>query len=150
MTGGALRWAGRVSCVAAEELSEPAPPRRVGRRRAANARGGRQHRHEVKVTAEEEARLLALAVEQGVTVPRLLVESALAGPVGETASERRVLLTELFAVHRTVAGVANNVNQIARKLNTTYELAAETSQVLDAARSTMQRIDGVIDRLGMS
>ena len=102
------------------------------------------------MTEEEEARLLVLAGEQGVTVPRLLVESALARSVGETASERRALLTELFAVHRTVAGVANNVNQIARKLNTTYELAAETSQVLDAARSTMQRIDGVIDRLGMS
>ncbi len=136
--------------MATEEAPGAAQSRRVGRRRAANARGGRQHRHEVKVTAEEEARLLALAGEQGVTVPRLLVESALAGAVGETASERRVLLTELFAVHRTVAGVANNVNQIARKLHTTDELAAETSQVLAAARSTMQRIDGVIDRLGMS
>ena len=136
--------------MAAEELSEPAPPRRVGRRRAANARGGRQHRHEVKVTEEEETQLQGLAGEQGVTVPRLLVESALAGAVGETASERRVLLTELFAVHRTVAGVANNVNQIARKLHTTDELAAETSQVLGAARTTMSRIDAVIDRLGMS
>ena len=122
----------------------------VGRRRRANARGGRSHRHEVKVSAEEEARLVALAEAQGVTVPRLLVESALAGPVGETASERRVLITELFAVHRTVAGVANNVNQIARKLHATDELAAETSQVLAAARSTMSRIDAVIDRLGMS
>lgn len=136
--------------MATEEALGAAQSRRVGRRRAANARGGRQHRHEVKVTAEEEAQLQGLAAEQGVTVPRLLVESALAGPVGETASERRALLTELFAVHRTVAGVANNVNQIARKLHVTDELAAETSQVLEAARSTMQRIDAVIDRLGMS
>lgn len=122
----------------------------VGRRRRANARGGRSHRHEVKVTAEEEARLAALAEAQGVTVARLLVESAMAGPRGETASERRALITELFAVHRSVAGVANNVNQIARKLHTTDELAAETRQVLQAALATMAGIDAVIDRLAMS
>ena len=122
----------------------------AGRRRRANARGGRQHRHEVKVTAEEEARLVALAEAQGVTVPRLLVESAMAGERGETASERRALLVELFAVHRAVAGVANNVNQITRKLHTTDELAAETSQVLRAARATMQRLDAAIDKLAMT
>ena len=122
----------------------------VGRRRRANARGGRPHRHEVKVTAEEESRLTELAAEQGVTVPRLLVESAMSGERGETPSERRELITELFAVHRSVAGVANNVNQIARKLHTTDELAVETRQVLRAALATMAGIDAVIDRLAMS
>ncbi|MFN8185222.1 MAG: plasmid mobilization relaxosome protein MobC [Candidatus Nanopelagicales bacterium] len=104
----------------------------------------------MKVTAEEEARLVALAEAQGVTVARLLVESAMAGERGETASERRALITELFAVHRSVAGVANNVNQIARKLHATDELAVETGQVLAAALATMAGIDVVIDRLGMS
>ena len=104
----------------------------------------------MKVTAQEEARLLELAEAQGVTVPRLLVESAMAGERGETASERRAVITELFAVHRAVAGVANNVNQITRKLHTTDELAAETSQVLRAARATMQRLDAVIDKLAMT
>lgn len=122
----------------------------MGRRRRANARGGRSHRHEVKVSAEEEARLVALAEAQGVTVARLLVESAMAGERGETASERRALITELFAVHRSVAGVANNVNQIARKLHTTDELAVETRQVLAAALATMAGIDAVIDRLATS
>ena len=127
-----------------------APRRSQARRRRANEAGGRQHRHQVKVTAEEEARLLELAEAQGVTVPRLLVESAMAGERGETASERRALITELFAVHRAVAGVANNVNQITRKLHTTDELAAETSQVLHAARATIQRLDAVIDKLAMT
>lgn len=122
----------------------------VGRRRQANARGGRSHRHEVKVSAEEESRLVALAEAQGVTVARLLVESAMSGERGETASERRALITELFAVHRSVAGVANNVNQIARKLHTTDELAVETRQVLQAALATMAGIDAVIDRLAVS
>lgn len=134
----------------AEQAGSSRPRPGGGRRRRANARGGRSHRHEVKVTAEEEARLVALAQEQGVTVARLLVESAMAGEGGETASERRVLITELFAVHRSLAGVANNVNQITRKLHTTDELAAETSQVLRAARATMQRLDAVIDKLAMT
>ena len=133
-----------------QEWGSSRPRPAVGRRRRANARGGRSHRHEVKVTAEEEARLLALAEAQGVTVARLLVESAMAGERGETASERRALITELFAVHRSVAGVANNVNQIARKLHTTDELAVETRQVLQAALATMAGIDAVIDRLAVS
>ncbi len=42
-------------------------------------RPGRQHSHRVLVTAEEEARLVRLAAAGRVTVPRLLVEPALAG-----------------------------------------------------------------------
>ncbi len=123
--------------------------RRGGRRRRANAKGGRHHRHEVKVTPEEEARLLLVAQGLGVTVSRLLVESALASERGETATERARLLTELFAVHRTLAGVANNVNQIAKKLHATGELAVETGVVLGEARAVMSRIDGLIDGLAL-
>ena len=123
--------------------------RRGGRRRRANAKGGRHHRHEVKVTPEEEARLLMVAQAQGVTVSRLLVESALAGERGETATERAGLITELFAVHRTLAGVANNVNQIAKKLHGTGELAVESGVVLGEARAVMARIDGLIDGLAL-
>ena len=123
--------------------------RRGGRRRRANAKGGRHHRHEVKVTPEEEARLLVVAQGQGVTVARLLVESALASERGETATERAGLITELFAVHRTLAGVANNVNQIAKKLHATGELAVETGVVLGEARAVMARIDALIDGLAL-
>ena len=122
---------------------------RGGRRRRANAKGGRHHRHEVKVTPEEEARLLLVAQSLGVTVSRLLVESALAGERGETATERARLLTELFAVHRTLAGVANNVNQIAKKLHGTGELAVESGVVLGEARAVMARIDALIDGLAL-
>ena len=47
------------------------------RRRRANVDGGRMHRHEVKVSPEEEAQLLALAEKHRVTIPRLLIEAAL-------------------------------------------------------------------------
>ena len=63
-------------------MSEHAPENRLfARRRRANVEGGRQHHHKVKVTPEEEGMLLRLAEAQHVTIPRLLVESALAALV---------------------------------------------------------------------
>lgn len=121
-----------------------------GRRRRANVEGGRQHRHEVKVTPEEEGVLLRLAGEQRVTIPRLLVESALAADAGETATERRNTIVRLFELHRLLAAVSNNVNQIAKATNATGELQAETVETLRAVRRTAERIDAAVDELSLS
>lgn len=117
------------------------------RARRENVPGGRQHRHVVKVSPEEEALLLAKAAAQGVTIPRLLVESAMAGG-GETASQRRQLLAELFAVHRLLGSIANNVNQIAKATNATLEPQDETGATFAAVRRVAARIDDVIDTVG--
>lgn len=119
------------------------------RRRRANVPGGRRHSHEVKVTPEEEALLLQRAEAQRVTVARLLVESALA-PQGETPTQRRELLAEMFAVNRLLGNLANNVNQIAKATNATGEWQAETAATLAAVRRTSARIDDAIDRLALS
>ena len=50
-----------------------------------------------------------------MSVPRLMVESALSGV--ETPTERRRLVAELFEARRLLATVANNVNQLARAAN---------------------------------
>ncbi len=123
--------------------------RRLSRRRRANVPGGRHHSHEVKVTPEEEARLLQLAESQRVSVPRLLIESALAVPAGECLTERRDALVMLFGVQRLLAGIANNVNQIARATNATGEWQDETAATLAAVRRTSGRIDDAIDGLGL-
>lgn len=101
------------------------------------------------VTPEEEALLLQRAEEHRVTVPRLLIESALA-PTGETPTERRNAVVELFAVHRLLAGIANNVNQMARATNATGEVQAEMVATLRAVRRVAERIDDTVDRLGTS
>jgi len=116
-------------------------------RRRRRVEGGRQHRHEVKVTAEEEGRLLALALRYQVSVPKLLVDSTLSGGAATNAAGREELLAELFRAHRLLAGIANNVNQIARATNATGEAQAETSATLAAVRRTAERIDGLIDEL---
>lgn len=93
---------------------------------------------------------MALALRYRVSVPKLLIDSALAGGAANAAANASVrdeLLTELFKAYRVLAGIANNVNQIARATNATGEAQAETSATLAAVRRTAERIDGLIDQL---
>jgi len=129
-------------------MAEPADRGMFGRRRRANVKGGRQHRHEVWVTPEEEGRLSQLALAQKVTIPRLLVESALASEAPVTVTQQKEAIAELFAVHRLLAAVSNNVNQIARATNATGELQDGTREALAKVRQVAARIDEVIDDLG--
>ena len=69
----------------------------------------------VKLTEEERDQLRARAAELGVSVPRLMVESALSEV--ETPTDRRRLVAELFETRRLLATVANNVNQLAHSAN---------------------------------
>ncbi len=132
-------------------MGENAPDDRLlTRRRRANVAGGRLHQHKVKVTPEEEGVLLRLAEAQRVTVPRLLVESTLAAASGETPTERRDAIAELFRLHRLLAAISNNVNQIANATNATGEVHDELVATLRAVRRTAERIDGAIDGLALS
>jgi hypothetical protein len=92
----------------------------------------------VLLTVQEQAQLRARAGALGVSVPRLLVESALSGV--ETPAERRGWIAELFELRRLLATVANNVNQLARTANTTGELPS---------RAWLTRTLGEVDELLM-
>lgn len=120
------------------------------RRRRANVEGGRRAEHRVKVSAEEEGALLRLANERGITVPRLLVEAALSGERSETHTERQNLIAMFFQLHRLLANVANNVNQIARATNATRESQPETFETLDDVRRVAMRLDELIDEMSAS
>lgn len=115
------------------------------RRRRANVEGGRQHFHKVKVTPAEEAQLLQLAEAQGVTIPRLLVESALSSTRGETPTERKQVIAELFAVHTLLARLSNNVNQIARHANAGDEFPKDAASTLTYVRKLAFRISDVVE-----
>ena len=129
---------------------ETAAAPQTERRRRANAPGGRRHKHEVKVTPEEEGRLLRLALAQRVTIPRLLVETTLASETGETVTERRNAIGKLFELHRLLAAVSNNVNQIAKATNAPGQRQAETDATLAAVRRVAERIDAAVDELSLS
>ena len=133
---------------AARQGGQGSQPRLLGRRRRANVKGGRQHEHKVRVSPEEEGRLVALAETQRATVPRLLVESALAGG-GETPAARRAAMQELFALHRLLAAVSNNVNQMAKATNATGDVQEEMVVTLAKVRQVAERIDDAIDGLSL-
>jgi uncharacterized protein (DUF1778 family) len=120
------------------------------RRRRANldVEGGRRRRLEVLVDDDERDRLIAAAAAQGVTVPRLLVESALA-PAGETATQRQATLTRLFAMRRTLGGLGVNVNQIAHQANTDEEVPAGADAAIDEVRDLLARLSTVLDELDL-
>lgn len=118
-----------------------------GRRRQANATGGRPVSHRVNVTAAEEGMLVRLAEAQHVTVARLLVESALASEAPVTSTQQRAAMAELFAVHRLLGNIANNVNQIAKVANTTGEIQGSLPATMDAVRRTARRIDEILDEV---
>lgn len=119
------------------------------RRRQANVVGGRPARRVVKLSASEDAALSLAAVEQGVTVPRLLKESALAASRGETVTERRRVLTALNVLTGQLARIGNNLNQIARGLNTDGELHGDVRGSLEELRGVLRDVDEVIESLAL-
>ena len=132
-------------------MAEKDGTHRVWRRRAENVPGGREFRHVVRVSADEEARLVVLSKQQRVTIPRLLVSSALSRDTARiTVEQQRELLTELFALPRLLGNMANNVNQIAKVANSTRELPPQTDAVLSAAWAALRRVDRQIERFGLS
>jgi hypothetical protein len=98
------------------------------------------------VTDGELAVLRSRAASAGVSVPRLLAESAL-GPPGSTVSERRAVMVTLLAARRVLAGAANNLNQVARWSNihedAHVDVDAAVAAVSAAAAVFESRVDDV-------
>jgi hypothetical protein len=69
----------------------------------------------VKLSTTEREQLDQLASQRGVTVGRLLVESALSASM--PAADRLRAIDELNRLNRLLANVAGNVNQIAYQAN---------------------------------
>ncbi|MGY5319294.1 plasmid mobilization relaxosome protein MobC [Neomicrococcus lactis] len=97
----------------------------------------------------EDAALRVAAASMGVTVPRLLKESALSVSRGETVTERHELIKELFLVQRGIAAVGNNINQIARAANATGEISEELQGSLAYTRGVLKRMDVVMESLSL-
>ncbi len=111
-----------------------------GRTRRARESLRREVIQKVKLTDEERDRLRARAAELGMSVPRLLVESALSGVA--TPTERRRTVAELFEIRRLLATVANNVNQLARSANISGQVASERR-----LEQTLAKVDELIAQL---
>ena len=125
---------------------ENAARSRFSRRRRENKPAGSKKRRDVWVTVEEEAALVARAEREKVTVPNLLISSALSEH-SDSPTERRAIAAELMSLHNLLARSSNNINQLARQANATSEFPAEAREALKHIRSVAMRIDDVIDGL---
>jgi uncharacterized protein (DUF1778 family) len=99
-------------------------------RRLKRQPGGRTKVVWVRLSDREATVIKARAERAGVSVPRFLVESAVTGE--QTVSERHALYRTLLATRRTVAGLANNVNQLARVANATGRVPGELGEMARA------------------
>ncbi|ABM10714.1 conserved hypothetical protein (plasmid) [Paenarthrobacter aurescens TC1] len=141
---GSLRWAFEGGTGMSDEESTHRP--NLSRRRRANTPAGTKKRRDVWVTVEEEAALVARAEREKVTVPNLLVSSALAERT-DSPTERRAIGAELMQLHNLLARSSNNINQLARQANATGEFPVEAREALKHLRTVAMRIDRAIEGL---
>lgn len=83
----------------------------------------RRPQFSVRLSPEERAQLDRLAGEKGVSVGRLLVESALSGAWDRDLRES--VLTALWRVNRLLANVTGSLNQLAHQANIAEQVVAE-------------------------
>lgn len=102
--------------------------------------GRRPHRTIIRHTDAEFVRVQAMAVVEGVSVPRLYERALLAGDV-VAAEKLTTIHGDLIVIGRLLANAANNVNQAAKVANTTGEVHA--GQLLAA----VDLLDGQADRV---
>lgn len=127
--------------------SSPVRARAQRRRRQPNVSGARPVRRELTLSIEDDARLVELAAAAGVSVPRLLVEAALAEH-GETATDRSALRTEFFHARRLMSAVSNNLNQMTRAANATGEVQEDLADTLAVIGQVARRLDAALTALG--
>jgi uncharacterized protein (DUF1778 family) len=101
------------------------------------------------LTDDEYAALRRRADRAKVSVPRYLIEAALSGSAS-AATEQRQLRREVERTQLVLAGLANNVNQLAKWANTNRVLPDSFESALgDIGRATaavteaVQRVPGV-------
>ncbi|MGW2725085.1 hypothetical protein [Streptomyces sp. NPDC001492] len=87
----------------------------------------------------------ARAIALGISVPRTLIEAAIGVPP-LTRRQREVLHQELTGVKLLLGNLTNNVNQIARALNSGADVPDQQIRtVLDRAAAAAARVEEVAE-----
>ncbi|MFD8562968.1 hypothetical protein ACFV1N_37320 [Streptosporangium canum] len=102
--------------------------------------GGRPHKHSVRMSEAEQAVIEARAGQAGVSVPRFLVETGLAGDAA-TASQVRANAAELLAARRLVAAAGADLNQLAEVASATGAVPASLEATMAATLRFLDRLD---------
>jgi hypothetical protein len=119
----------------------------VKRQRQRRVPGGRPHRHNIRLSEEQQTLIAAAAEAAGMSVPNLLVETmlvALAGDGQLSVAGRRALATELLAVRRLLTEIGMNVNQLAAVASTSGQLPPEVAPTMHAVAAMANRLDAAL------
>jgi len=127
------------------QSAHPVPSAARGSARRHRVEGGRHCVVRVRFTDAELAAVEARAAESRVTMQRYLAGCALSRRPHPTATAAPSAVTaELTALRRLTANLANNINQIARRLNSGGSPDASIDPALAAVRRAMDRLDRVL------
>lgn len=128
--------------------------RRDRRRSARGERGARRVRLTVYLTAEERRRLELRSGATGESMAKLLVDAALhpisapgdsgGGVPAADQGEARERRAELQDIRLKLAGIGNNINQIARHANTVSEVPADFPSVVAMVGSLCDEINDLL------
>jgi hypothetical protein len=116
-----------------------------GAARLRRAVGGREHAIKVKLNNAEYQAISTRAADRKLSVQRFLLSCALAPNLDvQPARIPSTLTAELAGLRRLTGNLANNINQIARVLNSGGIPDASIPATADAVRRAMTRLDSVL------
>ncbi|MGO3070555.1 MobC family plasmid mobilization relaxosome protein [Brevibacterium sp. FME37] len=115
------------------------------RKRQQNVAGGRPVTRKLTLTPVQDGQLTVAAERAGRTVPAFLVEAGLKAGGFQTETERRESIFALFQLREQLARIGNNLNQMARLLNSEGEVDADLRATLADIREKISAVDGTVD-----
>ena len=119
----------------------PSAARGSARRR--RVEGGRQRAVKIRLTDAEYEALVARAIDARVSIQRYLIAAALARKPSALQAPSSVI-AELGALRRLTGNLANNINQIARKLNSGDVPDASITPALASVTRATRRLDAAL------
>jgi hypothetical protein len=126
-----------------DQVTRQVPAASNGAARLHRVEGGRQHAVKVRLNDVEYDAIMARAADLKVSVQRLFVSCALTRAVPASPAPS-ALIAELAGLRRLAANLANNINQIARKLNSGGVPDSSIPATAEAVRRTVLRLDSAL------
>jgi hypothetical protein len=120
-------------------------------KRQRRVEAGSAIRINVRTTVETHAALVAESMLAGVSLPRLLIESALHGPLqGWSLHDQRWWVERLDVAETRLIRIGTNLNQTAAVANATGELNPALTHSLSYLNETLHQLRAVLDALDPS
>jgi ABC-type transporter Mla subunit MlaD len=109
--------------------------------------GGRNQVLYVRLTEVEDGQIRQLALRQGVSAQRLVIEAALSGSA-EIAAARRRAAVEVQSARAILKGIANNLNQLTKWANTNHALPDQLERVTKDLAQAIAKVEKTVADLG--